>query len=125
MDDATSSDATTVDRASRARDHMANERTFLAWLRTAANIMIVGLAVARFGGGGKVTATTLTAGGVLVVVGTAGVVYGTVRYRAVSRELEQGEFVTGGKAGGATAAALALVLAVLAALTILLLDGLG
>ncbi|WP_139307046.1 DUF202 domain-containing protein, partial [Modestobacter sp. DSM 44400] len=27
----------------RARDHLANERTYLAWLRTGANVMVVGL----------------------------------------------------------------------------------
>lgn len=36
-----------VDSSSRARDHMANERTHLAWLRTAANVMVVGLAIVR------------------------------------------------------------------------------
>ena len=37
------------------RDRLANERTFLAWVRTAANVMIIGLGVARFGDGGEVT----------------------------------------------------------------------
>ena len=37
------------------RDHLANERTQLAWLRTGANVMVVGLAVARFGGDGDIT----------------------------------------------------------------------
>ena len=30
-----------------ARDHLANERTYLAWLRTAINVMILGVAVAK------------------------------------------------------------------------------
>ncbi len=124
MDDA---DAVTADhsveQSSRARDHMANERTFLAWLRTAANIMIVGLVVARFGAGGRVTAPTLGAGGLLVVVGAAGVLYGGRRYRAVSRELEAGRYVTGSQATGPLRAALVLVVAVLAALVLLLAEG--
>lgn len=114
-----------VDPASRARDHMANERTYLAWLRTAANIMIVGLVVARFGGGGEVTATTLSAGGILLAAGAAGVIYGTSRYRAVSRELESGEYVTGGQSTGPTLAAVVLVLALLAALALLLVEASG
>lgn len=112
----------TVDKSSRARDHMANERTLLAWLRTAANIMIVGLVVARFGGGGKVAATTLSAGGILLVAGAAGVPYGTSRYRAVRAELESGRYVTGGHAAGPTRAAVILVFAVLAALVVLLVE---
>ena len=27
---------------------MANERTYLAWMRTAANVMVVGLVLAKF-----------------------------------------------------------------------------
>ena len=44
---------------SRTRDELANERTFLAWLRTAANVMIVGLAIAKFGTGNEVTVWSL------------------------------------------------------------------
>jgi uncharacterized membrane protein YidH (DUF202 family) len=32
----------------RARDHLANERTFLAWVRTAAAIVVFGFAIGRF-----------------------------------------------------------------------------
>jgi len=33
----------------RQREHQANERTFLAWLRTAVALIALGLATARFG----------------------------------------------------------------------------
>lgn len=33
---------------SRARDHMANERTFLAWIRTSIGIMAFGFVVEKF-----------------------------------------------------------------------------
>ncbi|MBF2026996.1 MAG: DUF202 domain-containing protein [Oscillatoriales cyanobacterium C42_A2020_001] len=33
----------------RQRDHQANERTFLAWLRTAVALIAFGFAIARFG----------------------------------------------------------------------------
>ena len=33
----------------KATDHLANERTFLAWVRTSITIMSLGFVVARFG----------------------------------------------------------------------------
>ena len=109
--------------ASRARDHMANERTYLAWLRTAANVMVVGLVVAKFGDGGKVTAASISSGGILVVVGAAGVVYGTIRYRQVNRELEGGHYLTGSRGRGPTVASAVLILAVVASLIVLVAGG--
>lgn len=35
-------------KSSRARDHMANERTFLAWIRTSIGIMAFGFVVEKF-----------------------------------------------------------------------------
>jgi putative membrane protein len=35
-------------RSSHARDHMANERTFLAWIRTSIGIMAFGFVVEKF-----------------------------------------------------------------------------
>lgn len=37
------------DNPNRQRDHQANERTFLAWLRTAVALIAFGFAIARFG----------------------------------------------------------------------------
>jgi putative membrane protein len=34
--------------SNRARDHLANERTFLAWVRTGAAIVVFGFAIGRF-----------------------------------------------------------------------------
>ncbi|CRX37956.1 YidH family protein [Estrella lausannensis] len=36
-------------KSSHARDHMANERTFLAWIRTSIGIMAFGFVVEKFG----------------------------------------------------------------------------
>jgi putative membrane protein len=36
-------------RESRFRDHSANERTLLAWIRTGIALMAFGFAIARFG----------------------------------------------------------------------------
>ncbi|WP_375492444.1 YidH family protein [uncultured Jatrophihabitans sp.] len=68
--------------STRARDHMANERTYLAWLRTAATVMALGLAVASFAD--SVSWSSAAAGVLLVAVGAAGIVYGTRRYRQVT-----------------------------------------
>lgn len=38
----------TVDADSRARTHLANERTFLAWLRTGLSLVALGIATAHF-----------------------------------------------------------------------------
>jgi putative membrane protein len=82
-----------TERGSRVRDHLANERTYLAWLRTSANVMIVGLAIAKFLQVGQWRA--VIGGLVLVATGAAGAVIGMVRYRRINRELEAGRFVTG------------------------------
>ncbi len=81
-----------ADSQSRTRDHLANERTYLAWLRTSATVMVLGLAIARFVEEGNVRA--VAAGVILVVVGAMGVFEGGWRYRRVSREIEQGRFRT-------------------------------
>ncbi len=37
------------DKVGRAGDHLANERTFLAWIRTSISIIVFGFVVAKFG----------------------------------------------------------------------------
>lgn len=118
-------DDTATAGSSRARDHMANERTYLAWLRTAANVMIVGLAIARFGAGDRVTASAVAAGSVLLVTGGLGVGYAVLRYRSVARELERGRYVTGASTTGPVVAAVVLVVAVVGSLVMLLLGDVG
>jgi len=97
------------------RDHLANERTQLAWLRSGANVMVVGLAVARFGGDGDITPVSLAAGGVLVLAGVFLVAFGTYRYRWVARELNEGVLLTATLTRGPTWAAAALLSAMLVA----------
>ncbi len=108
------------EKPSRTRDHLANERTYLAWLRTAANVMVLGLAAAKFIG--KSGPRELAAGTILVAVGAAGLFYGTARYRRVSAQIEQGTFVSGIGVRGPTIAAGVLVAAVAAALALLTID---
>jgi uncharacterized membrane protein YidH (DUF202 family) len=108
------------DGVDRVRDHLANERTQLAWLRTSANVVVVGLAVARFADSGEVTAASLVAGGVLILVGAVGVVYGTVRYRRVSAAIIRGDNAGISAANGPTIAAVVLLVAVLVSTAVLL-----
>ena len=65
-----------------ARDHLANERTLLAWLRTSVAVMALGFVVARFGIllrelGAKGQPQT-RATGISTVFGTALVICGAV-----------------------------------------------
>jgi uncharacterized membrane protein YidH (DUF202 family) len=41
-------DEQTISKRSHPRDHMANERTFLAWIRTSIGIMAFGFVVEKF-----------------------------------------------------------------------------
>ncbi len=102
------------------RDHLANERTFLAWLRTAANVMIVGLAIAKFGSGGDVTGASLAAGGILVVLGGVGVGYGLYRYNVTRHRIETSHLLTHDQAWGPALAAIFLIVGVVASTVILL-----
>lgn len=103
------------------RDHLANERTQLAWLRTGANVMVVGLAVARFADQGSITIASLIAGGMLIVGGAVAVAYGTLRYRRVAEELRHGTAASASSSIGPSIAAAVLVAGMVAATLILLL----
>ena len=108
--------------SSSVRDHLANERTQLAWLRTSANVIVVGLAVARFADDGEVTAASLVAGGLLILTGAVGVAYGTLRYRRVATAISRGDAASIGSSLGPSLAAAVLLLAVLASVAVLLLS---
>src|SRR3954451_9654265 len=103
----------TVTASSAVRDPLANERPQLAWLRTSANVVVVGLAVARFADGGEVTAASLVAGGVLIVTGAVGVCYGTLRYRRAAEAIRRGDVAAISGSLGPSLAAAVLLLAVL------------
>jgi len=91
----------------RARDHLANERTFLAWVRTGAAIVVFGFAIGRF----SIAMRQLTAleghplhrsgisvwmGASSIVLGVLLVVAGLVRYRQTRIRLDQGTFEPAG-----------------------------
>ena len=91
----------------RARDHLANERTFLAWVRTGAAIVVFGFAIGRF----SIALRQLTAleghpvhrsgisvwmGAMSIVLGVLLVVAGLFRYRQTRDRLDQGKFEPAG-----------------------------
>jgi putative membrane protein len=83
-----------VDQGSRARTHLANERTFLAWLRTGLSLVAVGLAVAGLLPVDLVPGVPYvrTFSILLVLSGTTLVIYGALRYVRVSDQIETGVY---------------------------------
>ncbi len=92
---------------SRARDHLANERTFLAWVRTGAAIVVFGFAIGRFaiamrqltalqGHPVRTTGMSVWMGSTAIVAGVALVVAGLARYRKTRTQLDSGTFEPAG-----------------------------
>jgi putative membrane protein len=102
----------------QARDHLANERTYLAWLRTALAVMVFGLAIAQFSS--RARAHAVLAGLVLLATGLAGLGYATVHYRQVSARINAGLGQGYGRPGAAIVVSAVLALAVLTALGLML-----
>lgn len=86
-------------------DHLANERTFLAWVRTAIGIMAFGFVVVKFSLFVKQLSLMLgkeyhvkshglsaVAGITLVAVGAATVVFSYLRYRNIEKQLNEGSY---------------------------------
>ncbi|HZQ49917.1 MAG TPA: DUF202 domain-containing protein [Candidatus Dormibacteraeota bacterium] len=91
--------------STKAREHLANERTLLAWVRTAIALMGLGFVVARFGlflreisatagiSAGPESAYSAPIGILLVVSGIVAMVVSTVRFFQARRQIEAGAFV--------------------------------
>jgi len=91
----------------RARDHLANERTFLAWVRTGAAIVVFGFAIGRFsiairqltafqGHPAHTTGLSVWMGTSTIVAGVVLVVAGLLRYRRTRLQLDAGQFEPAG-----------------------------
>lgn len=91
----------------RARDHLANERTFLAWVRTGAAIVIFGFAIGRFsiairqlatflGHPTRTIGVSVWMGAGAIVAGVLLVIAGLIRYRKTRIQLDSGTFQPAG-----------------------------
>jgi putative membrane protein len=88
----------------RTRDHLANERTLLAWTRTSLALIGLGFVVARFGfllrevaGQGSPAQSRLAAviGICLIVAGLVSSAASVVRFFRARRQIEEGRFEAG------------------------------
>jgi len=91
----------------RARDHLANERTFLAWVRTGAAIVVFGFAIGRFSIAMRQIAAmqghpvhsagvSVWMGASSIVAGVVLVIAGLLRYRRTRTMLDSGKFEPAG-----------------------------
>lgn len=100
-----------------ARDHLANERTFLSWTRTGLGFVALGVALAKLDALEALSPALKkdhgdlkTASATLVGSGTGCLTYGTMRYFSSMKMLQRGLFrpnVTGIVLVAATSAAVA------------------
>lgn len=93
------------ENANNIRDHLANERTFLAWLRTGVGIMAFGFVVVKFSLFVKQLSLVLgkqlvvnqkgysaIIGIVLVSVGTISCIFSYMRYRKTAKQIDENNF---------------------------------
>ncbi len=90
-----------------ARDHLANERTFLAWVRTGVAIVVFGFAIGRFaiairqfmqfqGHESGTAGLSVWFGTMAIVGGVLLTLAGLLRYRRARVQLESGTFEPAG-----------------------------
>jgi len=80
------------------REHLANERTLLAWVRTGVGLVSVGLVVERAGalvaaGSGGAAGASELFGLAVAALGLVALVLGTVQFARNRRRIRSGEFV--------------------------------
>ncbi len=91
------------ERDHKAGDHLANERTFLAWIRTSVSIIVFGFVVAKFGitlreflklsGPAKQeSGLSLGIGIAFMAMGVFMAVVALFRYRTTQQRIDAGEF---------------------------------
>jgi len=95
-----------MNKIDRQREHQANERTFLAWLRTSIALIGFGFAIARFGLFLRQLNTAITQqtptvhpifnsenlGVALVIVGVVAIALAAWRYNQVFWQIERGDY---------------------------------
>ena len=89
----------------KATEYLANERTFLAWIRTCIAVISLGFVIARFGVwlrelaaridpkiGIQSTKFSLLVGVAMMAFGSALTIMAAWRYHAINRAIERGEY---------------------------------
>jgi putative membrane protein len=112
-------DQSRADPDSRARTHLANERTFLAWFRTGATMIAFGLAASQFLDRETVPGPPLARilATLLALAGTALVLLGAFRYYRGCDAIDDTRFVPA-SASIAVAAGMAVVAGLLSVLVV-------
>lgn len=80
-------------RGSTARDHLANERTFLAWVRTGLGVVGLGLLLEKMIGDSRTPGLNEMMAGLLLAAGVLLILYGLARYLRVQQALRDGRFM--------------------------------
>jgi len=99
--------AATTGDPNRARDHLANERTFLAWVRTGVAIVVFGFAIGRFavairefaptrGSASRTPELSVEFGTIAMIAGVLLTLAGLLRYHRTRAQLESGKFEPAG-----------------------------
>jgi len=95
------------EKSNRVADHLANERTFLAWVRTGIALVVFGFAIGRFaiairqfmqleGHTFRTVGVTVWFGAIAIFGGVLLTLAGLVRYRRTRDQLESGRFAPAG-----------------------------
>lgn len=101
----------------RVTDHLANERTFLAWFRTGLTVIALGIAAGQFLAADDERAISVVRVLSTIVAGTGGLIVslGTYRYRVNRRHIAHARFQPAGSsvllASGAALVTVALAIA--------------
>lgn len=74
------------------RDHLANERTMLAWVRTAITVIGLGFLVGRLLAGPSAPVAGVILSVVLVLVGSGSAVLGLRRFLAVEQQIDSSTY---------------------------------
>jgi putative membrane protein len=91
---------------------LANERTLLAWLRTALTLMAGGVALAQFAGDQRALQGV---GVALLTLGSVGALIGFARFRATGRAIRSGELPAPGHGPALMTAGVVALAAILVA----------
>ena len=95
------------EKSNRVADHLANERTFLAWVRTGIALVVFGFAIGRFaiavrqlmqiqGHAPPTAGLSVWFGTIAIAAGVLLTLAGLLRYRRTRAQLEAGKFEPAG-----------------------------